>query len=47
MVIARPGAKERNFFDIESALLHLGKLQGILEAEEEKEVKTENEKIAD
>ena len=47
VVIARPGAKERNFFDIESALLHLGKLQGILEAEEEKEVKTENEKIAD
>ena len=47
VVIARPGAKEKNFFDIESALLHLGKLQGILEAEEEKEVKTENEKIAD
>ena len=47
VVIARPGAKERNFFDIESALLHLGKLQDILEAEEEKEVKKENEKIAD
>ena len=47
VVIARPGAKERNFFDIESALLHLGKLQGILEPEEEKEVKKENEKIAD
>lgn len=47
VVIARPGAKEKNFFDIESALLHLGKLQGILEPEEEKEVKTENEKIAD
>ena len=47
VVIARPGAKERNFFDIESALLHLGKLHGILEPEEEKEVKKENEKIAD
>ena len=47
VVIARPGAKERNFFDIESALLQLGKLQGILEPEEEKEVKKENEKIAD
>ena len=47
VVIARPGAKGRNFFDIESALLHLGKLQDILEAEEEKEVKKENEKIAD
>lgn len=37
VVIARPGAKEKNFFDIESALLHLGRLHGIVE--EEKEVK--------
>lgn len=47
VVIARPGAKERNFFDIESALLHLGKLQGILEQEKEKEVNIENEKNPD
>ena len=30
IVIARPGAKERNFFEIESALLHLGKKHNIL-----------------
>ena len=30
VVIARPGAKEKNFFDIESALLHLGKLHSVL-----------------
>lgn len=47
VVIARPGAKEKNFFDIESALLHLGKLQNILEPEEEKEVNTENENNTD
>lgn len=47
VVIARPGAKEKNFFDIESALLHLGKLQDILEPEAEKEVKKENEKNTD
>ena len=47
VVIARPGAKEKNFFDIESALLHLGKLHSVLinndnnkeEKSEEKEVK--------
>ena len=39
VVIARPGAKEKNFFDIESALLHLGKLHSVLIAEEEAEVK--------
>ena len=30
VVIARSGAKEKNFFDIESALLHLGKLHSVL-----------------
>ena len=34
IVIARPGAKERNFFEIESALLHLAKKHGILKKEE-------------
>lgn len=33
IVIARPGAKERNFFEIESALLHLAGIHGILEDE--------------
>lgn len=33
IVIARPGAKERNFFEIERALLHLAKLHGILREE--------------
>ena len=38
VVIARPGAKERNFFEIESALLHLGRLHMILlESAERKE----------
>ncbi len=30
IVIARPGAKERNFFEIESALLHLAGKQKLL-----------------
>ena len=30
IVIARPGAKERNFFEIESALLHLAGIHRIL-----------------
>ena len=30
IVIARPGAKERNFFEIESALLHLAGKQNLL-----------------
>jgi ribonuclease P protein component len=47
VVIARPGAKERNFFEIESALLHLGRLHGIVEKAEEKEVKKEDEKNID
>lgn len=39
VVIARPGAKERNFFEIESALLHLGRLHNIIMKEsDEKEV---------
>ena len=33
IVIARPGAKERNFFEIESALLHLAKIHGLLKRE--------------
>lgn len=37
VIIARPSAKEKNFFDIESALLHLGRLHGILHEEQEKE----------
>ena len=45
IVIARPGAKGRNFFEIESALLHLaGKANvlqaGIKEAEKENEENT-------
>ena len=30
VVIARPGAKERSFFEIESALLHLARIHKIL-----------------
>lgn len=29
VVIARPGAKDRNFFEVESALLHLGRLHSV------------------
>lgn len=49
VVIARPGAKGRSFFEIESALLHLGRLHSILkkDGEEQKEVKKENEESAD
>ena len=47
IVIARPGAKGRNFFEIESALLHLCRLHSILKKEEKKEVKKENEKSTD
>ena len=36
IVIARPGAKERNFFEIESALLHLAKIHGVCVRESEK-----------
>lgn len=41
IVIARPGAKERNFFEIERALLHLAKLHGILREEKTTEIKIE------
>lgn len=44
IVIARPGAKERNFFEIESALLHLAKIHGILKKETKTEQKEENDK---
>ena len=30
VIIARPGAKGRNFFEIESALLHLGRIHKIM-----------------
>lgn len=43
VVIARPSAKGRKFFEIESALLHLGRLHSIMEIADEKEVKKENE----
>ena len=33
IVIARPGAKGRNFFEIESALLHLSKLHSVVKRE--------------
>lgn len=32
VIIARPGAKDRTFKEIESALLHLGKLHNIIDA---------------
>ncbi len=41
VVIARPGAKERNFFEIESALLHLGRLHAVVQIEEKEENKHE------
>ena len=47
VVIARPGAKERSLFEIESALLHLGRLHSILKEEEKKEVKKEHEEGID
>lgn len=34
VVIARTGAKEKNYHDIESALIHLGKLHKIYEQDE-------------
>lgn len=46
VVIARPGAKEKNFFDIESAMLHLLRLHKIGRENEEKDVK-EHEKGSD
>lgn len=47
VVIARPGAKERNFFDVESALLHLARLHGITKGTEKKEVNKKNENNTD
>ncbi len=43
VVVARPGAKEKDFFTIESALLHLGRLHKIVGQAEKKEEKKENE----
>jgi ribonuclease P protein component len=34
VVIARPGAKERNFFEIESALLHLAEKSGCMKSKD-------------
>lgn len=47
VVIARPGAKEKNFFDIESALLHLGKLHSVLmnQDNDNKEAKSEDKEV--
>lgn len=47
VVIARPGAKGRNFFDIESALLHMGKLHKIMKSVPEKEGNDEHEANSD
>ena len=35
VIIARTGAKEKNYSEIESALLHLGKLHNIIDEESE------------
>lgn len=47
VVIARPSAKGRNFFEIESALLHLGRLHKIMKEPDLKEVKKEHEENSD
>ena len=47
VVIARPGAKERNFFEIESALLHLGRIHKIVDDSRQREVEKKNEKNSD
>lgn len=39
VVIVRPGAKEKDFFTIESALLHLGRLHSIVKKAEKEEAK--------
>lgn len=41
IIVVRPGAKERNFFEIESALLHLAKIHGILKKEVVTDIKKE------
>ena len=47
VIIARPGAKGRNFFEIESALLHLGRIHKIVDNSGQKEVEKENERNSD
>ena len=47
VIVARPGAKERDFFTIESALIHLGRLHAVLREADRKEVKKENETNTD
>ena len=47
VIVARPGAKEKNFFEIESALLHLGRLHKIVGNVSQKEEKKENETNSD
>lgn len=47
VIVARPGAKERNFFEIESALLHLCRLHGIWKKAEEREVEKDDEENTD
>lgn len=47
VVIARPGAKERNFFEIESALLHLGRMHRIVDDSRQREVEKKNEENSD
>ena len=47
VIIARPGAKERNFFEIESALLHLCSLHDIMKKADGKEVEKEDEESND
>lgn len=47
VVIARPGAKGRNFFEIESALLHLGRIHKILDDPSGREVEKKYEKDSD
>ena len=42
--VVRPQAKDRSFHEIQSALLHLMKLQGLLAPEEASMEKSENEK---
>lgn len=43
VIVARIGAKERNFFEIESAMLHLGRLHKIMKDTRTEEVNKDNE----
>lgn len=47
VIVARPSAKEKDFFTIESALLHLGRLHNVVKKVDRKEVKKENETNSD